>query len=482
MLFPTASFAAFLLCVLTAHTVLRRQRWAWTAGQLLASAVFLAWADWRLAPFTAALAGWTWVGARFAALARGAGRSAAALVVPVGGLVATLVATRYLLFALDAAAPAVGLLGADLAWRPSSWWVPLGVSFLTFQGIMVVVDTWRGQLEKVSLTECALLLGFFPKVAAGPLARPAEFVAQLRAPERPVYPLEAVVALGVAGLSKKVLVADTLYEWDMATATAIGSIGGIDAWFRLLVGPVRFYCDISAYSDLAIAAGMLVGIKLPANFHRPLAAASVSEFWRRWHVTVSEFFRDYVLVPLRGGRVRPGWRLSAALVATMWLSGLWHGATWGFALWGALNGAVLAAEAAWRVRQADRRLEARRRGERPLPRRTATGWRRGLGWAATFGFVALTSPLFSGAGVSATFRFYAALGHPLSATHLTWWVALLCAAALASQFTPRRWGVAAQRALAGAGWAGQAAFAAVAVTVIYGLSPGGLPPFLYLNF
>jgi D-alanyl-lipoteichoic acid acyltransferase DltB (MBOAT superfamily) len=232
--------------------------------------------------------------------------------------------------------------------------LPLGISFFTFQQIAYLVDVARGEPAERSLLHYALFVSFFPQLIAGPIVSHRTIRAQLAGgalrrtdPER----VARGVTLFVIGLFKKVIVADTLAPFAAEAfdpgLLAAGSVDAATAWLGVLAYTLQIYFDFSGYSDMALGLGWLFNLRLPVNFDSPYQAASVVEFWRRWHITLSNFLRDYLYVPLggnRGGTVRQ----FRNLALTMLLGGLWHGAGWTFVFWGALHGAYLIVNHAFR--------------------------------------------------------------------------------------------------------------------------------------
>ena len=225
--------------------------------------------------------------------------------------------------------------------------MPLGISFFTFQQISYVVDVYKTRVHESSFLRYAFVVSFFPHLIAGPLVRYSEFRTQFAAFSRGrVLPrnLSVGVFLIVLGLVKKVIFADTLAPFaDTFFSRSPEEIGRGSAAATLLASfafYLQIYFDFSGYTDIAIGVARLFNIKFPKNFDYPYAAASVSEFWQRWHITLSRFLRDYLYIPLGGSRVAAP-LIAVNLMVTMLLGGLWHGAAWNFILWGGLHGLAL---------------------------------------------------------------------------------------------------------------------------------------------
>ena len=287
------------------------------------------------------------------ALARLAGGQRKAMF--VGGLVWNLGILAYFKYAdffitsVDAA--------TRLNWPLLHIVLPLGISFFTFQKIAYLADIHGGLAKPGPLVDFALFVFFFPQLIAGPIVHHAEVMPQFRAMASRGQTMDLTLdtAVGftllIIGLAKKVLIADHLapYASKVFEIAASGNhrIGALAAWQGALAYTVQLYADFSGYSDMAIGLARLFGVKLPANFNSPYKSTSIIEFWRRWHMTLSRFLRDYLYVPLGGNRRGPI-RRYANLMITMLLGGLWHGAGWTYVAWGGLHGLYLLVNHAWR--------------------------------------------------------------------------------------------------------------------------------------
>jgi alginate O-acetyltransferase complex protein AlgI len=233
--------------------------------------------------------------------------------------------------------------------------LPLGISFFTFQKIAFLVDTYHGRVQRIGIGEYGLFVLFFPQLIAGPIVHHAEVVPQFRQlQQRHVNVDNIAIGLSVfaIGLFKKVVLADSLSAYDVTPVFSKVAAGGtplfIEAWAGTLGYTLQLYFDFSGYSDMAIGSALLFGIRLPQNFHSPYKAHSIIDFWRRWHMTLSRFLRDYVYYPLGGNRLGP-LRRYVNLFITMLLGGIWHGAGWTFVIWGALHGSYLTLNHGWRA-------------------------------------------------------------------------------------------------------------------------------------
>src|SRR5258705_2004276 len=228
--------------------------------------------------------------------------------------------------------------------------LPLGISFFTFTQIAYLVDCYEGKVRSRNFVNYLLFVTYFPHLIAGPVLHHHEMMPQFDR-DRTCRLESANFAVGMSvfaiGLAKKVLIADSLAPYANATFAANADAPTLFmAWGGTLAYTFQLYFDFSGYSDMAIGISMLFGIRLPLNFNSPYKATSIIEFWRRWHMTLSQFLRDYLYIPLGGNRSGPAWRY-VNLMMTMLLGGLWHGAAWTFVVWGALHGAYLCINHAW---------------------------------------------------------------------------------------------------------------------------------------
>lgn len=230
--------------------------------------------------------------------------------------------------------------------------LPLAISFYTFTQIAYLVDAYRGETRDTNydLLTYSLFVVFFPQLIAGPILRHDELIPQLRQLRNFIF-FQKNMALGLSlfslGLCKKVLIADTISPWVALTFNNAAEVSFIEAWVGALSYTFQLYFDFSGYSDMAIGLGLMFNIKLPINFNSPYKATSISDFWRRWHITLSNFLRDYLYIPLGGSR-RGEVRRYSNLLTTMLLGGLWHGAGWTYVIWGGLHGLYLSINHWWR--------------------------------------------------------------------------------------------------------------------------------------
>jgi alginate O-acetyltransferase complex protein AlgI len=265
------------------------------------------------------------------------------------GLGFNLLLLGYFKYAAFVAQNVSALLGVD--WHIAQQPLPLGISFFTFQKIAFLVDAYLGGVVSFDLLHYSLFVTFFPQLIAGPIVRHNEIMPQFET--LPRKPRASDFAIGgsifAIGLFKKVCLADLSAMWvnPVFSAAASGApIGFVEAWVAALAYSFQLYFDFSGYSDMAIGLARLFGIVLPINFYSPYKSVNIIDFWRRWHITLSRFLRDFLYIPLGGNRHGVA-RRYLNLAVTMLLGGLWHGAGWTFVLWGAFHGLMLAVNHAW---------------------------------------------------------------------------------------------------------------------------------------
>jgi alginate O-acetyltransferase complex protein AlgI len=271
------------------------------------------------------------------------------LVLSIGTNLGLLVFFKYTNFMLGTAHVALGWLGFAYQQRALEIVLPLGISFYTFETISYIVDVYQGKLAPVRTPlDYALYIMFFPHLLAGPIVRPADFLPQLARKKRLNWDRVHVGAwMFLIGLVKKAVIADHAAAVADPIFSSPARYASSALWLGALAYAVQIYCDFSGYSDMALGAAHALGFKLPRNFNRPYLATSIADFWRRWHISLSSWLRDYLYIPLggnRGGR----WATYRNLLLTMLLGGFWHGANWTFAVWGLYHGLLLSLERAVR--------------------------------------------------------------------------------------------------------------------------------------
>ena len=318
MLFPTFGFALFFLCVFFGHWITLRQPLARKWLLLIASYWFYAAWDWRFCSllFLSSVVNYA-AGVAIRNVASAQGRNLALALCVVANL-GVLAFFKYYGFFIESVAETLGALGwqRDLPFLDIV--LPVGISFFTFQGISYAVDTYRGRLAQApSLLDVLLYISFFPQLVAGPIVRAAHFLPQLRAaPAMDAYTAFGLLLI-VWGLFKKVVVATYLAQ-EIVDPVFFDPLAyaSVDVLLAVYGYAIQIYCDFSAYSDIAIGVAALLGFQFPRNFDQPYRANSLREFWRRWHISLSTWLRDYLYIPLGGAR-NGAWRTYRNLILTM---------------------------------------------------------------------------------------------------------------------------------------------------------------------
>ena len=472
MLFPTIQFAIFFAVVLTANWVLAPRAGAWKLFMLGASYVFYGAWDWRFV---------------FLLIASTAANQAAAMGMARtdddrerrGWLMAAVAANlgilgwfKYYGFFASSAYNALGRFNIEPPLPLLEIVLPVGISFFTFQALSYVIDVYRRTITPATPIDFAVYLAFFPQLVAGPIVRASEFLPQLRRRRDPGR-IEGARAFGLiaGGLFKKVVVANVLAtELVDAAFAAPEQYSAVELLVATYGYAVQIYADFSGYTDIAIGVALLLGFRFPQNFDRPYVALSIQDFWRRWHITLSRWLRDYLYIPL-GGNQRGEQRTYVNLMATMVLGGLWHGAAWTFVVWGALHG-VMQAVGRWRRSRPD----AVHLPDTPVGR--------GLARLATFHLVCLAwiffrSDSFTTAWTILT-RIATAAGGGVDA--LTLPVLILIALGIGVQFVPRDIGVRLQTAGSRLRPVPLGLMLGAALLVLDALGPQGVAPFIYFQF
>jgi alginate O-acetyltransferase complex protein AlgI len=337
MIFHSLDFVAFFLITLTAYWQLPH-RWQ-NRLLLVASYVFYGWvAPW----FTILLATSTtidWWAAR--QMERRPARRRRYLLASVLSNMGMLAYFKYANFFLENVAVALAALGLETSPPVLAVVLPVGISFFTFQALSYTIDVYRGQLRaRDSLIDVATFVAFFPQLVAGPIERAAQLLPQVEAERRfSVVAARTGLRLMAWGFFKKLVVADNVgLVADKVFALEQPAFHVL--WAGVLAFGLQIYADFSAYSDIARGTARWFGFELMLNFDQPYFARGIQDFWRRWHISLSTWFRDYVYIPLGGSRKGFGREL-ANIMATFLLSGLWHGASWNFLLWGGFHGALI---------------------------------------------------------------------------------------------------------------------------------------------
>lgn len=337
MLFPTLSFFLFFLVVLTLFWSIAFSNSARLGYILTASYIFYAAWDIRFCALIACCSIMSWIGAHYGPNSRHI------RIFCITALVLILGFFKYFDFFSHEFARLFAPFGLFQEAIITDIILPVGISFYIFQGISLIIDeTNPTKSVRPSLLETSAFLSFFPQLVAGPIVRAHELIPQLRG--YPTLCSKDIMRAGeliLLGLLKKLIIANYLAQNVVDPIWQVGPQGMWEAWIAMFAYGIQIFCDFSGYSDLAIGFALLLGYRLPQNFSAPYAAKSLTEFWRRWHMTLSRFIRDYIYIPM-GGSHHSTVRTASHLIFAMMLAGLWHGANWTFVIWGLLHGVLLA--------------------------------------------------------------------------------------------------------------------------------------------
>jgi len=331
------------------------------------------------------------------------GRRRALLCCSIVGNLGVLAFFKYSGFFARVSSDLTGVPGAEsLAWAGGIV-LPLGISFYTFQSLSYTIDVYRRDLVPTRrLLDFAAYVAMFPQLVAGPIVRFSEIAADLRGRRETRARFSRGIGFLVIGLAKKLLLANPC-GWVADQAFGAAELDVLTAWAGVIAYSFQIYFDFSGYSEMAIGLGLMLGFTLPANFNAPYRSTSISEFWRRWHITLGTWARDYLYFPLGGSRKGRA-RTMINLLIVMLLVGLWHGAAWQFLVWGAVHGVLLVTE---------RALKPLGLGEK-IPTIAKV--------ALTFLMVSLTWVVFRAESLSEAGSFYAALFGGVDLTGPAWWV------------------------------------------------------------
>jgi alginate O-acetyltransferase complex protein AlgI len=470
MLFPTLAFLGFFLVVAALSAALDGHFLAKKLMLTVASYYFYAQWNWRFCFLLAGSTTVSYVAGLVIASTENKRKRRLTVGLAVAAHLLLLSFFKYRDFVetqVNAGFAALGI-GTELPFADIV--LPIGISFFTFHGISYVVDVYRRDVEVCRRPiDMALYMSFFPQLVSGPIVRAAYFLPQLAKPSGDRVPVTASLVLILFGLFKKMVMADylaaNLVDPVFAAPT---NFGGADLALATYGYAVQIYCDFSGYTDMAIGLAELLGFRFPLNFRQPYRSQSLQEFWRRWHISLSSWLRDYLYKPLGGSRHGPG-RTYLNLIITMLLGGIWHGAQWKFVIWGALHGGGLAVERLtmplterWRVRTAGKIVAT----------------------LLTFHFVCFCWIFFRAEDFDTATLFIQGIagGWNLGVTQAGELTVALILLGLAIQFTPRTWLSDIIETLGRLPVWGQGCVAGLTVALVEALCPPGVAPFIYFQF
>jgi alginate O-acetyltransferase complex protein AlgI len=474
MLFPTIDFAIFLGVVFVAHWVLQAQPRRWKVFMVGASYVFYGWWDWRFVFLLGGVTIIAQVGAQAIHHTRNERPRRAILAATLVAVLGVLAWFKYYGFVALNLTNVLHAFGAHSPLPLLQVALPVGISFFTFMAISYVVDVYRRSLRPAGWLDFAVYLSFFPHLVAGPIVRGGELLPQIRQrrdPRRIDYSRAAYLIFG--GLFKKVVISSFLAS---AIVDPVFGAPGLHSSVEILVAvyayAIQIYADFSGYTDIAIGVALLLGFRFPENFDAPYTARSLQDFWRRWHMTLSRWLRDYVYIPLGGSRkgTRKTYR---NILITMLLGGLWHGAGWTFVFWGGLHGAGIAT-GRWR---------RERRVAEGLPPVSDSPRDLVLQRVATFHLVCLGWVFFraDSLGTAGTLlrRLFTSFGPAPLVTPV---VLLVVAGMLAAQYLPKELPAKVMDGFSQLRPAAQGVVLGGLLFAITTLGPQGVAPFIYFRF
>lgn len=363
-------------------------------------------------------------------------------------------------------------------YHPLDIFLPVGISFFTFQSLSYTIDVYRKDLKPLSnLLDYVFYVSFFPQLVAGPIVRARDFIPQIR---QPLYVSPEMFGQGVffivSGLFKKAVISDYIsVNFVERIFDNPGLYSGLENLFGVYGYALQIYCDFSGYSDMAIGIALLLGFRFPINFNSPYKADSVTDFWHRWHISLSTWLRDYLYISLGGNR-KGKIRTYLNLFLTMLLGGLWHGTSWNFIVWGGLHGVALA------VHKYVRSLLGRAKNYR------STGWKRFFAVVLTFHFVCFCWIFFRNTtfeGSATMIRQIFTAFHPELAGQLFtgyWKVFLLMGVGYLLHACPDRWQEACSRGMIRLPLVGQALVLILLVYLVMQVKSSDIQPFIYFQF
>ena len=342
MQFNSWAFFAFFVTVWTVYLLLKNHYRAQNVLLVFASFVFYTWVDWRLALILLFCILSNFLLGIGVAEAKSVKRRRILFALSLLISLSVLGFFKYFNFFAESTVDFLRLFGLNPGDVALKILLPIGISFYTFMGIGYVIDVYRGSLPPTkSLLNFALFMSFFPQIAAGPIGRAPSLLPQFAKPRRiTAKKIDAGVFLIIWGYFQKMVVADNLGRLADQVFNGYTQYHGLDIVIGILAFTVQIYCDFSGYSDIARGIAKLMGFDLMVNFRLPYFALNPSDFWSRWHISLSSWIRDYIYVPLGGNR-KGKVRTYGNLNVTMLLCGLWHGAAWNYVLWGAYHGVML---------------------------------------------------------------------------------------------------------------------------------------------
>jgi alginate O-acetyltransferase complex protein AlgI len=472
MLFPTIDFALFFVGSFALVWSLNNQNLLKKLVLLGLSLFFYASWDWHFVFLILASGAISFAGGLYLDAARSRPLRRSVLTLCIALDLGILIYFKYLNFIVAQILNFAHALSLDPALAFVNVTLPVAISFLTFHALSYVIDVYRGRVSASrSPLDVVLYLSFFPHLVAGPIVRAHEFLPQLQRPGRTgEFSLGENLLLILGGLFKKMVIANYLaVRFVDQVFTDPSQFSRVDLILATYAYAIQIYCDFSAYTDIAIGIAALFGYRFPQNFNQPYRALGFSDFWRRWHMTLSVWLRDYLYIPLGGNR-HGQLATMRNLMITMLLGGIWHGANWTFLIWGAMHGLALTADHRWQRSKAYSKL-------------SGNSAYRAIAWIVTFHFVCFTWIFFRSSSLDDALQFLAGVWRDNGADITApWIVAPLLLAGAITHLMPE-----ATRRIAGAAFdrqtmPAQIALGFCALYAILAMAPASSAPFIYFRF
>jgi alginate O-acetyltransferase complex protein AlgI len=473
VLFPTTDFAIFFAVVFTVNWLLNPYSGPWKVFMVAASYFFYSWWDWRFVFLLAASTAIAHLGSTSINRLTGTRRRMAlwATLACLLGLLSWFKYYGFVALNVDNTFHSLGM-GRPLPLPAIT--LPVGISFFTFMAVSYVVDVYRGRLDRAGPLDLAVYLSFFPHLIAGPIVRGTDLIPQIRR-RRDEAHVDYVHAcwLIAAGLAKKVVLSSYLSTFVVDPVFADPrQHSGLEIVLAVYGYAVQIYADFSGYTDIAIGIALLLGFRFPKNFDRPYSAVSLQDFWRRWHMTLSFWLRDYLYIPLGGNR-GPEWRVAVNILITMVLGGLWHGAAWTFVAWGGFHG----------LGQIVGRHRRRWRTARGLAPEPSGRFRVRLARFVTFQLVCVGWLIFRADSFQTVTTMLGRLFTGWRSSPLVTPLALAAiAVGIASQYLPEGWIAQVTESFARRRRLVQGGILGMVLLAITTLGPQGVAPFIYYRF
>lgn len=469
MLFSSGTFWALFLVFIPVYALLKKRMWQMAGFVVAFSFYFYYKSSGLFVVLLAATSVFDWTLSRL--MVRTERRALRRLCVALSlmtslGILAYFKYANFFMWNLSA------MVGSNF--QPLDLILPVGISFYTFQSVSYIIDVYKGRVKPTATwLEYAFFLSFFPALVAGPIVRADYFLPQIRANHRAV---KAEIYMGfwlvILGVVKKAIIADYIAGYNDMVFDAPGAYHGFEALMGIIGYTMQIYCDFSGYSDMAIGIALIMGFKLAPNFNFPYKSRNLTDFWRRWHISLSTWLRDYVYIPLGGNRHGTA-RTYVNNFATMLIGGLWHGAAWKFIFWGAMHGAGLAVHKA----------------SKPLMERLGDSFAiKVFSWLLTITVVALLWVFFRAASfgdsvkiISSVFDgFSLAYALPFAAARTLWLIMLLLI--VISHCLPTRFWDKAAATFVRSPWLVKLVVFLVVVQLVVELRGEDVAPFIYFQF